>query len=57
MIISIEANSVNTDLTAPTGAVWTGSTLFDQEASNTFQQMALLRLALYGLMISLLSLH
>ena len=26
------------DQTAPTGAVWSGSTLFDQEASKTFQQ-------------------
>ena len=26
------------DQTAPTGAVWSGSTLFDQHASKTFQQ-------------------
>ena len=32
--ISIEVNSVDPDQTAPTGAVWSGSTLFVYEASN-----------------------
>ena len=32
--ISIEANIVDPDQTAPTGAVWSGSTLFVCEASN-----------------------
>ena len=32
--ISIEANIVDPDQTAPTGAVWFGSTLFVYEASN-----------------------
>ena len=32
--ISIEANLVDPDQTAPTGAVWSGSTLFVCEASN-----------------------
>ena len=32
--ISIEANIVNPDQTAPTGAVWYGSTMFAYEASN-----------------------
>ena len=32
--ISIEANIVDPDQTAPTGAVWSGSTLFVYEASN-----------------------
>ena len=32
--ISIEANIVDPDQTAPTGAVWCGSTLFVCEASN-----------------------
>ena len=33
--ISIEANIVDSDQTAPTGAVWSGSTLFVYEASNS----------------------
>ena len=32
--MSIEANIVDPDQTAPTGAVWSGSTLFVCEASN-----------------------
>ena len=32
--ISIETNTVGTDETAPTGAVWSGSTLFVYEASH-----------------------
>ena len=32
--ISIEANSGDPDQTDPTGAVWSGSTLFVKEASN-----------------------
>ena len=32
--ISIEANIVYPDQTAPTGAVWSGSTLFVYEAKN-----------------------
>ena len=32
---SIEANIVDPDQTAPTGAVWSGSTLFIYEASNS----------------------
>ena len=36
--VSVEANSVEPDQTAPVGAVWSGSTLSDQEASKTFQQ-------------------
>ena len=32
--ISIEANNVDPDQTAPTGTVWSGSTLFVCEASN-----------------------
>ena len=32
--MSIEANSVDPDQTAPTGAVWSGSALFVYEASN-----------------------
>ena len=36
--VSIEANSVDPDQTVPLGAVWSGSSLFDQEASKTFQQ-------------------
>ena len=32
--MSIEANNVDRDQTAPTGAVWSGSTLFVYEASN-----------------------
>ena len=31
--VSMEANSVDQDQTAPVGAVWSGSTLFDQGAS------------------------
>ena len=31
--LSIEANSVDTEQTAPIGAVWSGSTLFAIEAS------------------------
>ena len=31
-------HSVDPDQTAPTGAVWSGSTLFDQKASQTFKQ-------------------
>ena len=37
--VSIEANGVEPDQTAPTGAVWSGSTLFDQKVSKTFQQI------------------
>ena len=37
MDVSIETNSVDPDQTAPIG-VGSGSTLFDQEASKTFQQ-------------------
>ena len=36
--LSIEANSVDPEQTAPIGAVWSGSTLFSIEASYTFQQ-------------------
>ena len=36
--VSIEANSVDQDQTAPTGAVCFGSTLFVEEASKTIQQ-------------------
>ena len=36
---SIEANSVDPDQTAPTGAVLTGSTLFVKKAPKAFQQM------------------
>ena len=36
--LSIEANSVDPEQTAPIGAVWSGSTLFAIEASYTFQQ-------------------
>ena len=32
--ISIEASSADPDQTAPTGAVWSGSALFVDEASN-----------------------
>ena len=35
----MEANSVDPDQTAPFGAVWSGSILFDQDTSKTFQQM------------------
>ena len=34
----LEANGVDPDETAPVGAVLSGFTLFDQEASKTFQQ-------------------
>ena len=37
-ILSIEANSVDPEQTAPIGAVWSGSTLSAIEASQTFQQ-------------------
>ena len=37
--LSIEANRVDPDQTAPIEAVWSGSTLFVIEASYTFQQM------------------
>ena len=36
--LSIEGNSVDSAETAPIGPVWSGSTLFDQEASRTFRQ-------------------
>ena len=36
--LSIEASSVVPEQTAPIGAVWSGSTLFAIEASETFQQ-------------------
>ena len=36
--LSIEANSVDPEQTAPIGAVWSGSILFAIEASETFQQ-------------------
>ena len=36
--LSIEANSVDPEQTAPMGAVCSGSTLFAIEASLTFQQ-------------------
>ena len=36
--LSIEANSVDPEQTAPIGAVWSGSTLFAIEASISFQQ-------------------
>ena len=36
--INIEATGVDPDQTAHTGAVLSGCTLFDQEASETFQQ-------------------
>ena len=36
--VSSEATSVDPDQTVPTGAVQSGSTLFDQDASKTFQQ-------------------
>ena len=38
MNLSIEANSVDPEQTAPIGAVWSGSSLFVIEASYTFQQ-------------------
>ena len=38
-ILDIEANSVDPYQTAPTGAVRSWSTLFVEEASDTFQQM------------------
>ena len=31
--LSIKANSVDPEQTAPIGAVWSGTTLFDKEAS------------------------
>ena len=34
----METNSVDPDQTAPIGAVWSESTLFDGKASKTFQQ-------------------
>ena len=34
--VSVEGNSVDPDQTAPTGAVESGSTLFDQEPFKTF---------------------
>ena len=37
--LSIEANRVDPEQTAPIGSVWSGSTLFAIEASLTFQQM------------------
>ena len=36
--LRIGANIVDTEQTAPIGAVWSGSTLFAIEASLTFQQ-------------------
>ena len=36
--LGIEGNSMDPEQTAPFGAVWSGSTLFDIEASYTFQQ-------------------
>ena len=36
--ISIEANSVDPDQTAPTGAVWSGSTLFAEELQKHFSK-------------------
>ena len=36
--INIDTNSVNPDLTAPTGAVWSASTLFVKEASKLFSK-------------------
>ena len=38
VLLSIEANSVDPEQTAPIGAVYSGSTLFAIEASKTFQQ-------------------
>ena len=37
--VYIGANSVDSDQTAPTGAVWSVSTPFVEKASKTFQQM------------------
>ena len=37
--VSTGSNSVDPDQTVPTGAVWSGSTLFVKDASKTFQQM------------------
>ena len=37
--LSIEANSVDPEQTAPIGAIWSGSTLFGIKASLTSQQM------------------
>ena len=36
--LSIEANSVDPEQTAPIGAVWSGSTLFAIEASKYFSR-------------------
>ena len=36
--VSIGSNSVDPDQTVPTGAVWSGSILFVNDASRTFQQ-------------------
>ena len=36
--LSIKAKSVDPEQTAPIGAVWSGSTLLDIEASLVFQQ-------------------
>ena len=36
--VSVKANSVNPDQTAPVGAVWSGSRLFNQEAFKPSQQ-------------------
>ena len=36
---SVEANSVDPDQAAPLGSIWSGSIVFDQEASKTFGQM------------------
>ena len=37
--MSVNANRMDPDQTAPTGAVLSGSTLFVEKASKTFQQM------------------
>ena len=37
--LSMQENSVDPDKTAPTGAVWSGSTLFEKDASKTCRQM------------------
>ena len=42
---------MNPDLTAPTGAVRSGSTLFDQEASKTFQQITKADDLIFALML------
>ena len=55
--MSIDANSVDTDQTAPICAVWSGSTLFAKEASKcfsrqqkltTFCDMRYVRSVIYG---------